>query len=261
MNQVNRTLYIPLYGKALVSRRGILLQDARAEEIWERERFPLKGKSKSKWLAYYMAMRARVFDEWTKKQLSLDEQATVLHLGCGLDSRAVRVGMSGHAWYDVDFSEVIAVRREYDSEDGGYRMIGADIREDAWLTALPEGGPAIVVAEGVSMYLAPQELSKALQGISARFSSIKLLIDCYTPLAAKLSKYRNPVNDVGVRTVYGVADPTDISRATDLSFAREHEITPAWLIDELSGMEKFIFKRMYAGKIARKMYRLYEYRN
>ena len=47
MNEVNKTLYIPLYGKALVSRRGIILKDTKAEEIWAAEQFPLKGKSKS----------------------------------------------------------------------------------------------------------------------------------------------------------------------------------------------------------------------
>ena len=60
MDSVNKTLYIPLYGKALVSRKGILLKDAKAESIWDTEGFPLKGKSKSKWLAYYMGMRAAV---------------------------------------------------------------------------------------------------------------------------------------------------------------------------------------------------------
>ena len=51
MNNVNKTLYIPLYGKAYVSKRGILLDDKKAEEIWAAESFSLKGKSKSKWLA------------------------------------------------------------------------------------------------------------------------------------------------------------------------------------------------------------------
>ena len=35
MNEVNRTLFIPLYGKAKVSGMGILLSDPTAEEIWE----------------------------------------------------------------------------------------------------------------------------------------------------------------------------------------------------------------------------------
>ena len=62
MDNVNKTLYIPLYGKAYVSKKGIILRDPKAEVIWAAEGFPLKGKSKSKWLAYYMGMRAAVFD-------------------------------------------------------------------------------------------------------------------------------------------------------------------------------------------------------
>jgi len=43
MNSVNKTLYIPLYGKSYVSKRGIFLDDKKAEEIWEAEGFALKG--------------------------------------------------------------------------------------------------------------------------------------------------------------------------------------------------------------------------
>ena len=50
MNSVNKTLYIPLYGKSYVSKKGLFLDDKKAEEIWEAEGFSLKGKSKSKWL-------------------------------------------------------------------------------------------------------------------------------------------------------------------------------------------------------------------
>ena len=39
MNNVNKTLYIPLYGKAFVSKKGIFLNDKKAEEIWEAEGF------------------------------------------------------------------------------------------------------------------------------------------------------------------------------------------------------------------------------
>lgn len=34
MDNVNKTLYIPLYGKAYVSRKGIISNDKKAEEIW-----------------------------------------------------------------------------------------------------------------------------------------------------------------------------------------------------------------------------------
>ena len=63
MNGVNNTLYIPLYGKFYVSRKGLFLIDKKAEEIWKSEGFSLKGKSKSKWLAYYMGIRSAVLAE------------------------------------------------------------------------------------------------------------------------------------------------------------------------------------------------------
>ena len=87
MDSVNKTLYIPLYGKAYVSRRGILLSDPDAEVIWEKSGFALKGKSASKWLSLYMGMRSAVFDRWLREKLSEKPGSTVLHLGCGLDSR------------------------------------------------------------------------------------------------------------------------------------------------------------------------------
>ena len=34
MNNINQTLYIPLYGKAYVSQKGIILNDKQAEKIW-----------------------------------------------------------------------------------------------------------------------------------------------------------------------------------------------------------------------------------
>lgn len=33
MNSINKTLYIPLYGKAAVSKKGIILHDPKAELI------------------------------------------------------------------------------------------------------------------------------------------------------------------------------------------------------------------------------------
>ena len=69
MDNVNKTLYIPLYGKAYVSQKRLFLSDKKAEEIWDAEGFKLKAKSKSKWLADYMGIRAAVFDSWVKEQL------------------------------------------------------------------------------------------------------------------------------------------------------------------------------------------------
>ena len=258
MNGVNKTLYIPLYGKAYVSKTGILLDDKKAEEIWAKEGFLLKGKAKSKYLAYYMGIRAAVFDDWLRNQMAATEDAVVLHIGCGMDSRVCRIGTMNHKWYDVDLAEVIEERKRYYTETEDYRMVVGDARENDWLSAI-SGKRAIVVLEGVSMYLTPSQLQALVGNLCARFEQLSILMDCYTVFAAKVSKYKNPINEVGVTQVYGVDCPKDLER-DDFFFVQEQDMTPQKYIDELNGSEKRIFEKLYAGKFSKKLYRMYEYK-
>ena len=257
MNNVNKTLYIPLYGKSYVSRLGILLQDPKAEQIWAEEGFSLKGKAKSKWLAYTMGMRSAVFDRWVEARMEQEPEAIILHAGCGMDSRCLRIRHPGRTWFDVDFPEVMAERARYFSETADYRMIPSDLRNMDWLQAIEKGSSAIIVMEGVSMYLTPEERNHILAQWAQHFSHISLLMDTYTTFGAKASKYKNPINEVGVTQVYGMDKPGDV---TALPFLAEHDLTPEDLIRQLKPREQAIFRRLFAGSFAKKLYRLYEYR-
>lgn len=259
MNNVNKTLYIPLFGKALVSKKGIILEDKMAEKIWESEGFELRGKAKSKWLAYYMGIRSAVFDAWVKEKMNEMPQATVLHIGCGMDSRIYRVENGGNLWFDVDFPEVISERGKYFEENDRYKMLAGDARDAKWIDSLP-GDAAIVVMEGISMYLRPEEIQGLFKAISERFDKVHILMDAYSVFAAKMSKFKNPINEVGVTEVYGIDEPAALTVGTSLFYLGEGEMTPAELVGQLEGMEIKIFSKLYAGKMAKKLYKLYEYR-
>lgn len=259
MNSVNKTLYIPLYGKSFVSKKGLFLNDKKAEEIWEAEGFALKGKSRSKWLAYYMGIRSAVFDEWLKCQMEELQDAVVIHIGCGMDSRIIRVGTKNRKWYDVDFLEVIEERKRYYLESDNYKMIASDVRETNWLSSIKETKSAIVVMEGVSMYMTIEEMQKLIDSLCNHFEKVALLVDCYTLFAAKMSKYKNPINDVGVTKVYGVDNPK-VYQSKNLIFIKEHTMIPQKYIYELKGFERFIFAKLYAGSLSKKLYRLFEYK-
>ena len=260
MNSVNKTLYIPLYGKSYVSKKGLFLDDKKAEEIWEAEAegVTLKGKSKSKWLAYYMGVRSAVFDELLNQRMTDLQDAVIIHIGCGMDSRVIRIGTDNHKWYDVDFAEVITERRKYYSESEHYKMIAGDARDCKWLTTIKEIKSAIVIMEGVSMYLTIDEMRNLMNSLSTHFESISLLADCYTSFAAKMSKHRNPINDVGVTEVYGIDNPQSY-QSDKFTFVKEHTMIPQKHIDELKGFEKFVFAKLYAGGFSKKLYRLFEY--
>lgn len=144
-------------------------------------------------------------------------------------------------------------------ESADYKMIAGDVRNCNWLTSIPEKKCAIVVMEGVSMYLTSKELYELTTNICACFDKTALLMDCYTVLAAKMSKYKNPINDVGVTEVYGMDSP-ELFNNDSFAYVKEHTMTPSKYIDELSGVEKYIFGKLYAGSFSKKLYRLFEYR-
>ncbi len=259
MNEVNRTLYIPLHGKALVSRKGILLHDPWAEEIWQNAGFPLKGKSRSKRLACFMAMRARVFDDWAKAQLSAPADTVVLHIGCGLDSRVLRIGNPAACWFDIDLPEVIAERQKHFQPDERYIMLPGDAANPVWADDLPHASRAVVLMEGISMYLQSDDIRCLLDALGRKYADVRLLMDVYTPLGARASRYKNPINDVGVTRVYGIDGPEIVLGQSALRFAGELSLTPPHLVNELSGFDRAFFETMFAGHFAKKLYRLFAY--
>ena len=261
MNEVNKTLYIPLYGKSLVSKKGIILHDTKAEEIWSKEGFELKGRSKSKWLAYNMAMRAKVFDDWTEKMLKESPDAVVIHIGCGLDSRCLRVRQEYKLWVDCDFPDVLDIRRQYYSESEIYRMMALNATDAERISELPDGVSAVIVLEGLSMYLTNGELKALVAALQAKYQKISVLMDVYTEFGAKASEKKNPINDVGVTKVYGVDDIEGILDGTGVKKIAEHSFTPAELIGELNPLEQLFFKLLFTGRTFRKIYRLYELRS
>ena len=137
-------------------------------------------------------------------------------------------------------------------------MIDGDARESNWLTKIPYKKRAIVVLEGISMYLTNLELKKLISNIGNHFETVNLLMDCYSLFAAKMSKYKNPVNEVGVLQVFGLDNP-ELVAVSNVSYKKEHEMIPAKYINELEGLERFIFRKLYAGNLSKKLYKLYEF--
>lgn len=258
MDGVNKTLYIPLRGKAVISKRGIILKDPTAEAIWENEGFKVRGKMKSKWLALNMAMRARVFDDWTDSILKQNKDALILHIGCGLDSRCLRVKEKYKNWIDGDFPDVIAVRKNYYEETNRYHMMELNAADTSFVDRLPDKSTVIVILEGISMYLTNEQVNNLFCALEKKYEKVHILMDVYTELGAKASKYKNPINEVGVTKVYGIENIQNVLNNTSIKCKAEHSFTPEYLLNELTGMEKKFFKLVFCKSMYGKIYRLYE---
>lgn len=81
----------------------------------------------------YMAVRAKIIDEICGKYIARHPNTIVIHLGCGLDSRCLRVNRDSAKWYDIDFESVIDLRRQFYVENENYKMIGKSVTDLRWL--------------------------------------------------------------------------------------------------------------------------------
>lgn len=259
LNNESKTLFIPLYGKALMSKQKLFLEDSKAEEIIESIDYDFSKLKQSKWLSMFMAVRAKIIDEICSKYMSENQKSNIIHLGCGLDSRCLRVSSGYDKWYDIDFPSVIELRKNFYTEDEKYKMIGSSVTDLEWLNSIGSNDNILVVAEGLTMYLSEEEIKQILNGINSRFPNATIVFDAYSRQAVKSSKLKNPVNQMNASVKWGMNNPSEFKRLNEhLAFVHEYLIKHKE--DNLKGMTKFIFENLYCGKIAESLYKIYEFR-
>ncbi|MDA0562977.1 class I SAM-dependent methyltransferase [Streptomonospora sp. S1-112] len=197
---VESTMLITLYLRALETRSAEpVLNDPYAADLVDRidvdfARLLPRGASGNR---YTVAVRGRRFDDWAADFLARHPDAVVLHLGCGLDSRAFRLGPPpGVRWYDVDLPDVIALRdRLYPQRPEGYTALGASAAQPDWLAEIPADRPVLVVAEGLLMYLGEPDIRRLLGAVADRFPSGELLFDGFAPWVVGLTQRLAPLLD------------------------------------------------------------------
>ena len=160
-----------------------------------------------------LPMRAWHFDEWTRDFLAANPEATVLHLGCGLDTRVYRIDPGPQVrWFDIDLPEVIALREQLYPERDGYRRISASVTDLAWLNAIPGDQPVFVVAEGLVMYLPEPDGLALFRRITAQFPRGQIAFDAYSGVMVRLVSRMATVRGAKVELVWGVDDPHDLEK-------------------------------------------------
>ncbi|WNG13365.1 class I SAM-dependent methyltransferase [Cystobacter fuscus] len=238
LSREKETYLATLYGKAMdAAVDNPILGDRFAADATARIDYDFKALKLPKGGEITLPMRAWHFDQWTRAFLSANPESTVLHLGCGLDTRVYRIDPGPKVrWFDVDLPDVIALREQLYPEREGYRRIGASVTEPSWLDAIPGDTPVLVVAEGLVMYLHEKDGTALFRRITERFPSGQLAFDGYSGAMVRLVSRLATVRGAKVELVWGVDDPHELEKqvpklhlAEDVSF-----LTMPGLVERLS---------------------------
>lgn len=256
---VSETLYIPLLGRAEGERYGSILRDPMAREMVARLDYDFPRQSR--FLSIYMCIRAAILDEAVREFLSQHPGAAVLHLGCGLDSRCLRVGQGAGLWVDVDLPPVIEARRPFFPENDTYRMLAASVTEPHWLDRLPDCDRVLVVAEGLTMYLTEEENRQLLRDLQQKFPQVEYIFDAYSCSAVRWSRRKNPVNAMGAVIRWGLDDPHQLEEAVPgVHHIRTQYFTgEKWRQKIASRGDQLLFALFYGNAWANQLYRIYTF--
>lgn len=197
---VQETLLLTLYTRAMDSRSKYpILGDKKAEEIVKHLDYDFQKLKVPQKESFGGAIRAKILDDCTAAFLMEHSDAMVLDLGCGLDSRRERVDPpKSIRWFDIDYPNVIEVRRHFYHEDDGYQMIGASLTDPNFLDAIPMNRPAIIVADGLLPFLTEDEIKRLLRRLTAHFSSGQLAFNGYSKLASRLIASHPSIKAIGI---------------------------------------------------------------
>ncbi|MBQ8554723.1 MAG: class I SAM-dependent methyltransferase [Clostridia bacterium] len=256
MTNESLTLFIPLYGKALMSREDFL-SDAMAEKIVGIVDFDFSVVDQSRKLAIYMAMRAALFDGYVRDFAARHSDGLILQLGVELDSRVKRVDCP-NLWYDLDFPDVIELRRTYFAESDHYHLIGAPALPADWLAEVPVREHVLVLAEGLSMYLSKEDMRHLMASLQSHFPHVIFIFDAYSKSAARLSALKNPINAVKARIDFALDDPAELLTGTQgMRAVLDADIITPEATLRLRGIDRMRFRFM--GRFGKRFYRIFGY--
>ena len=207
-----QTMLATLYLKALdADFHRPVLGDRYAKEAVSRLEYNFRDIGiTAKW-APLITVRTAQYDIWARQFLAVHQQCTVMHLGCGLDSRVFRLDPGpGVEWYDIDYPAVIALRDKIYPTRPRYHLIASSATDQTWLDQIPTDRPVLLLAEGISMYLQEHDGVALLRRVVDRFPSGELQVDFYNWLAIKSQKMHTLVRRTGSTLYWAVNSPQDI---------------------------------------------------
>lgn len=198
------------------------------------------------------AARHRIVDDLLRERLAADPELPVVLLGAGFDTRAFR--LAGGRWLEVDQPALIELKNRVLPVDGApnplVRMpveFGRDDLHDKLAGWCEGASPAMVVMEGVSMYLSPQQLGHTLAVLHRLLPRHTLICDLMTQDFAR--RYSEPMRRV-IRELGGdfaaelLDDPADFVAARGYRPGADYSIAgravahgsvkiPRWLFNTL----------------------------
>ena len=183
--------WVAVYRAMETARSDALFQDPFAERLAGARGFRIVREMKrGTTMAWPMIVRTAVFDEMIMDRITNSGVDTVINLAAGLDARAWRLPLPASLrWVDVDLPGITeykatAMRDEHpvcDYEAFSVDLTDAPARSAAFARLGAASSTALVIAEGLLVYLTAEQVGALARDIHAMQGARWWLIDLANP--------------------------------------------------------------------------------
>jgi O-methyltransferase involved in polyketide biosynthesis len=125
----------------------------------------------------WQALRAKAFDVEVRRFLAGHPGGTVVALGEGLETQFWRVDDGRVRWVTVELPEVVELRERLLPGSSRLRAIARSALDPAWMDEVDASRGVLLTAQGLLMYLQPEEVHRLIAACAERFPGGALVFD------------------------------------------------------------------------------------
>jgi len=190
LGDIQKTLLFPLWGRAFESKkRDPLLVDNTAVNIIESLDYDfnkftqeLSCISQLGWV-----VRSMLTDKIIKQFLTKHPNATIVDIGCGLDTTFERVDNTLIRWYDLDLPDTIELRKKFFKETERRKFIPSSFLDSEWLNKIIVDDNVLFVSAGVFYYFEEDQIKSFFKRIIQVFPGSEIVFDASSPFGIKMA--------------------------------------------------------------------------
>jgi methyltransferase (TIGR00027 family) len=132
-------------------------------------------------LVLFLALRTQYFDQTARNFRLRFSRGMIVNLGAGFDTRFERLDDGQLRIIDLDLPPVIALKRTLIAEHPRHELLASSVVGLEWMDALDryDDRRFLFLAEGLLMYLAPDEVKRLMVALAERFPGSELVADVF----------------------------------------------------------------------------------
>jgi O-methyltransferase involved in polyketide biosynthesis len=185
---VSETALLTLNGRAYQARHpNAIIDDPMAIRLVDAIDFDFDKFGRRK--GQEMALRSLAFDRAATRYLSRHPAATVVALAEGLQTSFWRLDAAipdpRFRWVSIDLEPVIALRRRLLPDSPRITTLAQSALDYSWMDAVDTTDGVFITAEGLLMYLQPDEAMDLITACASRFPGGQMMIFDLPPTMVK----------------------------------------------------------------------------